>query len=72
MPHVSQSETVQFGEAKRGAAKRGAAKRGAAKHAQPRARPNIRPDHNGTQRAQFESNKRITPACAGNSMALQM
>ena len=23
-----------------------------------RARPNLRPDHNGTQRAQFESNKR--------------
>ncbi len=26
--------------------------------AQPRARPNLRPDHNGTQRAQFESNKK--------------
>lgn len=26
--------------------------------AQPRARPNIRPDHNGSQRAQFESNKK--------------
>lgn len=25
---------------------------------QPRARPNLRPDHNGTQRAQFESNKK--------------
>ena len=25
---------------------------------QPRARPNIRPDHNGTQRRQFESNKK--------------
>lgn len=25
---------------------------------QPRARPNVRPDHNGTQRAQFESNKK--------------
>ena len=24
----------------------------------PRARPNLRPDHNGTQRAQFESNKK--------------
>lgn len=24
----------------------------------PRAKPNLRPDHNGTQRAQFESNKR--------------
>ena len=34
---------------------------------QTRARPNIRPDHNGTQRAQFESNKRIIPACAGKS-----
>lgn len=43
MPHVSQSETVQFSKGK---------------HAQPRARPNIRPDHNGTQRAQFESNKK--------------
>ena len=27
--------------------------------AQPRARPNLRPDHNGSQRAQFESNKKI-------------
>ena len=39
---------------------------------QPRARPNLRPDHNGTQRAQFESNNtlnnRITPACAGKSI----
>ena len=26
--------------------------------AQPRARPNLRPDHNGSQRAQFESNKK--------------
>lgn len=26
--------------------------------AQPRARPNLRPDHNGTQRSQFESNKK--------------
>lgn len=43
MPHVSQSKTVQFAKGK---------------HAQPRARPNIRPDHNGTQRAQFESNKK--------------
>ena len=25
---------------------------------QPRARPNLRPDHNGTQRALFESNKK--------------
>lgn len=25
---------------------------------QPRARPNLRPDHNGPQRAQFESNKK--------------
>ena len=25
---------------------------------QPRARPNLRPDHNGTQRAQFESHKK--------------
>ena len=25
---------------------------------QPRARPNLRPDHNGTQRRQFESNKK--------------
>jgi 5-methylcytosine-specific restriction endonuclease McrA len=25
---------------------------------QPRARPNLRPDHNGTHRAQFESNKK--------------
>ena len=25
---------------------------------QPTARPNLRPDHNGTQRAQFESNKK--------------
>lgn len=25
---------------------------------QPRARPNTRPDHNGTQRKQFESNKK--------------
>lgn len=24
----------------------------------PRAKPNLRPDHNGTQRAQFESNKK--------------